>query len=281
MFLAEYIYLLKFNLHINSGHVAAIVQVYNGTKHKPFPRLLDSWLKCRKQLGLISLFLACGHVVASVLMLSPTYYSSWFHSATVTLPANATLSSNIALAVNSSWMEWKGEAACLAGISAFLLMAIIGLTSIPSVGESLNWMEWQCVHSKLGYLVLILAVSHVLIMAVPNWVKDGPVKTIKSITFLSVLLPLIVLFLKFLFSCPPLKDYVWKIRRGWERNTSLPVFVQKAHSSKPSRAKNPYIQNGIRVSGGCCHAAANGTVLCSGVGAGTSSCSAQCRCSSM
>lgn len=194
--------------------------MYNGTKHKPFPQVLDMWLKSRKQLGLISLFLATIHAIASVLMMSPTYYSSWFHAASVTLPVNTTLTSDVAVPVSASWMAWKGEAASIVGIVAFILMAIIGLTSIPSVGESLNWSEWTCIHSKLSYAVLVLVVCHVLIMGAPNWVKDGPIKTLKSITLLSLLLPLVVLFLKVVFMLPPLKGHIRRIRRGWERNSA-------------------------------------------------------------
>ncbi|XP_005105642.1 metalloreductase STEAP4 [Aplysia californica] len=214
------------------GQLAAVLQVINGTKHKRFPRVLDTWLKSRKQLGIISYALVCVHVIASVLMLSPTYYSSWFHHATVTLPANvshATLDAEVVLPVTRTWMTWKGEAACLVGIAAFLLMSAVALTSIPSVGESLNWSEWTCVHSKLSYFVLFLSVAHVCVMGGPGWAKAGPYKIWKSITFLSSLLPMFVLVLKILFSLPPLSGYLRKIRRGWERDS------RKAQSSPCSR----------------------------------------------
>ena len=200
-----------------TGQIAAVLQVYNGTKHKRFPRVLDTWLKSRKQLGLISYFLVLAHVIASVLMLSPTYYSSWFHHATVTIPADVNVTSDdVTLPVTRTWMIWKGEAACLVGITAFLLMSVVALTSIPSVSESLNWAEWSCVQSKLGTFVLTMSVAHVAIMGGPGWLKPG-FKFWKSITFLSSILPFIVLLMKLVFTFPPLARHLRNIRRGWER----------------------------------------------------------------
>ncbi|KAH9514758.1 Metalloreductase steap4 [Bulinus truncatus] len=204
------------------GQIASIVQVYNGTKHKQFPKWLDTWLKSRKQFGLISFILITFHALASTLMMSPTYYSSWFHKVTLTLPANLNLtSSSLELPVNggSGWMIWKGEAACLVGITAFIVLAVIAVTSIPSVGDSLNWSEWRCIHSKLSFAGLVLSVGHVCIMGAPGWAKSEPLKVIKSITFLSILLPMLVIVLRVGFSCPPLRGHLRKIRRGWERSS--------------------------------------------------------------
>jgi hypothetical protein len=44
------------------GVIAAYIQLFRGTKYSRFPKLLDSWLKMRKQLGLLMLFSACLHV---------------------------------------------------------------------------------------------------------------------------------------------------------------------------------------------------------------------------
>ncbi|CAL1538850.1 unnamed protein product, partial [Lymnaea stagnalis] len=61
------------------GCLAAILQLISDTKHKRFPNWLDAWLKSRKQLGLICFLLASLHACISALLLSPTYYHSWFH----------------------------------------------------------------------------------------------------------------------------------------------------------------------------------------------------------
>uniref|UniRef100_A0A8C7WTH1 STEAP family member 2, metalloreductase n=1 Tax=Oryzias sinensis TaxID=183150 RepID=A0A8C7WTH1_9TELE len=48
------------------GQLAAIHQLYYGTKYKLFPKWLEGWLQSRKQLGLISFFLAAVHGLYSL-----------------------------------------------------------------------------------------------------------------------------------------------------------------------------------------------------------------------
>ena len=125
------------------SQIAAIVQVWRGTKHRRFPRLLDAWLRSRKQLGLLAYLLAATHTLMASTMLSPTYYRSWYHQATVTLPKDMTNVSGKILEVSTTWMNWKGESACLAGTIAFVLLTFVALTSLPSIAERLNYSEWM------------------------------------------------------------------------------------------------------------------------------------------
>lgn len=71
-----------------AGGMAGVVQVWRGTKYRPFPHWLACWMKTRRQLGLISLCLAMTHAFISAMMLNATYFSSWFEKPTVTIPAN-------------------------------------------------------------------------------------------------------------------------------------------------------------------------------------------------
>ncbi|KAL4220736.1 Metalloreductase steap4 [Mactra antiquata] len=192
---------------------AAIFQMYYGTKHIRFSRWLDKWLKNRKQLGLVSFILIGVHVIMSVLIMSPTYLRSWYHSTSITIPGNLSESFEFQ---RITWMNWKGEAACLTGILSFILLCILCVSTLPSVTDSLNWREWRFVQSKLGHVALGLAIVHVLVMGVPGWVKS-PTKIYKSITFLSSIVPWITIMLK-LFFCLPCSDrYIMKIRKGWDR----------------------------------------------------------------
>lgn len=196
--------------------IAAMFQIYNGSKHVRFPGWLDTWLRTRKQLGLIAFTLAFVHVIMSVLIMSPTYLKSWYHETEIVIPKNITTDLHFPL---RTWMTWKGEAACLTGIIAFLGLCILAVTSIKSVGDQLNWREWRCIQSKLGHVVLLLSLCHVIVMGSPYWIKAGPLKTVRSITFLSSVLPIITLFLKLCFSLPVLSGYVKRIRHGWERKS--------------------------------------------------------------
>lgn len=49
-----------------AGLLAAAYQLRYGTKYRRFPPWLDTWLQCRKQLGLLSFFFAVVHVAYSL-----------------------------------------------------------------------------------------------------------------------------------------------------------------------------------------------------------------------
>merc|ERR1719499_3032855 len=57
------------------GVLAGWLQIYRGTKYSRSPRFLDSWLRMRKQLGLLMMFSASIHACLSVAYLSPTYHT--------------------------------------------------------------------------------------------------------------------------------------------------------------------------------------------------------------
>ena len=56
----------------------------------------------------------------------------------------------------------------LFGMLAYLLVVVLGITSLPSVGRALSWREFRFVQSKLGWLALILATLH---CGVEGWDK--------------------------------------------------------------------------------------------------------------
>ncbi|KAK3784518.1 hypothetical protein RRG08_063871 [Elysia crispata] len=219
------------------GQLASILQIYYGTKHRRFPKFLDTWLKIRKQMGLVSFFLVTLHAIMSVLMISSTYYGGWFHKRTVTIPANETFNTEVVLKLSKEWMNWRGESVCLLGILGFALMAVVALTSIRSVGDSLNWSEWRSVQSNLGFVVLGVSAAHATVMGARGWGRLGMPKVFRSITFLSVLLPYLVLALKIAFSLPPLSGYLWKIRHGWEREGARYGPVDKIDKGKNGTKK--------------------------------------------
>ncbi|XP_072620319.1 metalloreductase STEAP4 isoform X2 [Vulpes vulpes] len=58
------------------GVIAAILQLYRGTKYRRFPDWLDHWMLCRKQLGLVALGFAFLHVLYT-LVIPIRYYVRW------------------------------------------------------------------------------------------------------------------------------------------------------------------------------------------------------------
>ena len=53
--------------------LAAYLQLMRGTKYSLFPSWLDTWLRMRKQLGLLMLLSASVHATFYTLLYSPNY----------------------------------------------------------------------------------------------------------------------------------------------------------------------------------------------------------------
>ena len=112
-----------------------------------------------------------------------------------------------------------GECVILFGLLALLLMCILGLTSVPAIGNLLNWREWVFVQSQLGVVCLILATVHITTKGFSEWmVSKNWFEVVQRLSFQSTLIPYFTLLLKLFLLLPPVSAYVWKIRRGWERD---------------------------------------------------------------
>ena len=203
------------------GCLAAFLQIINGTKYKRFPDWFDQWLKARKMLGLYALFFSAWHVAISGIFMSPGYMGSWFETTKVHFPENT----SGFVHDFSVKMNLKGEGTISVGILALLLMSILGLSSLPSVGAVLNWREWRFVQSHLGYVTLFLVTSHVVIFALPGWIKH-PKKFFYFNSFMCCIIPFIVLLMKLLLITPCIGGYVDQIRGGWERTQRYKKTVE-------------------------------------------------------
>ncbi|KAM4533987.1 uncharacterized protein steap2 isoform 2-T3 [Odontesthes bonariensis] len=120
-----------------AGQLAAAHQLYYGTKYKHFPLWLEGWLQSRKQLGLISFFLAAIHVLYSLcLPLRRSERYLLLNTAYQQVHAN----------VDNAWNEeevWRVEMYVSFGIMSFGLMSLLAITSIPSINSKLNWREFS------------------------------------------------------------------------------------------------------------------------------------------
>ncbi|XP_076453752.1 metalloreductase STEAP4-like [Babylonia areolata] len=198
---------------------AALLQMYHGSKHRRFPDWLDVWLKGRKQLGLAAFALISVHAMISALILSPTYMPAWFAKdvISVTVPTNVTQEAVGLVMPAGRWMTWVGELSLLAGVLSFILMALLAVTSLPSVSKALHWSEWRFLHSRLGCVMLVLAVTHVYVMGVPKWMKTGFPLVLLRVKFLSIVFPSLVLVSRLVMLLPCVSSYLRRIRQGWER----------------------------------------------------------------
>jgi DMSO/TMAO reductase YedYZ heme-binding membrane subunit len=111
-------------------------------------------------------------------------------------------------------MTAKGELASLLGILTQLCMSVLAITSIPAIGNLLNWREWRFIKSKLGIVTLLLAIGHVVAMALPRWIAVELAKAFYNLGLLCLYFPLLTILLKFIFLLPCFSRPLYQIRRG-------------------------------------------------------------------
>ncbi|XP_078595709.1 metalloreductase STEAP3-like [Branchiostoma floridae x Branchiostoma japonicum] len=192
------------------GVLASFAQLYNGTKYKRFPNWLDKWMRARKQLGLLCLFIASIHGCLSVLEWSPAYgYDRLFEKTVVNANGDVVV----------GMMRWSGETFLLFGTLALFLMAVLGVTSIPSVTNTMNWREFNFVQSKLGWVIFLFAVTHCAVYMAEAFIESYLFTSYTCPAFyIDLGLCAVLLLMKIVTLLPCVSSRVDRIRRGWERN---------------------------------------------------------------
>ncbi|NXH17138.1 STEA1 Metalloreductase, partial [Bucco capensis] len=196
------------------GLLAAAFQLYFGTKYQRFPQWLDQWMASRKQFGLLSFFLAAMHACYSLCYPMRRSYRykllNWAFQQVKEKKENA-------------WIEhdvWRMEIYVSVGILGLALLALLAVTSIPSVSHSLSWREFHCIQSQLGYLALLLCTLHALVFAWNKWVDVQQFVWYTPPSFmLALFLPMVVLLCKGILLFPCVRKRIQQIRAGWEAKT--------------------------------------------------------------
>ncbi|KAF5888496.1 STEAP family member 1B-like isoform X1, partial [Clarias magur] len=121
------------------GGLAALLQLYRGTKYSSFPVWLENWMGVRKQLGLLAFLLACLHAIYSLSYPMRRSYRykllNWAYQ-------------QVQQKKENSWVEddvWRMEIYISLGILGLGILALVAICSLPSVMNTLNWREFQCV----------------------------------------------------------------------------------------------------------------------------------------
>lgn len=146
------------------------------------PKWLLSFLEMRKHLGLISLWFLVVHIFMSCLLFSNAYYGRFFVDPKDPL----------------SRMSANGESSFMFGSFGAGLYCILGICSLPSVAEHMTNKQWQLVYGPVAWCALAFGTAHVMCQGIgvswhkkENWPGNLP-----PITLVSVLVPLLVIFLK-------------------------------------------------------------------------------------
>ncbi|XP_035020096.1 metalloreductase STEAP4 [Hippoglossus stenolepis] len=194
------------------GVIAAVVQLYKGTKYKRFPNWLDRWMLCRKQLGLLALFFAFLHVLYTLIIPIRYYVRFRIGEGIISrIKENQTNEFD-----NTS--AWRSDSYFSVGILGFAVYLLLGITSLPSVSNALSWREFSFVQSKLGYLTLFLCTLHTYLYGWNRFLRPYTYKWYTPPGYiLSLVLPSVVLVLKLLLLLPCVDRTLTRIRQGWER----------------------------------------------------------------
>ncbi|KAG7467523.1 hypothetical protein MATL_G00154610 [Megalops atlanticus] len=198
------------------GLLAALLQLRRGTKYQRFPDWLDRWLCQRKQLGLVSFFCAALHAVYSLCL--PMRRSARYRL------LNAAYK-QVQDKVENSWVEeevWRMELYLSFGILALGVMALLAITSLPSVGNALTWREFTFIQSRLGYVALTIATLHVLTFGWNRAFDRAQYALYLPPSFvLELPLPCTVLLGRLGLTLPCAARRLARIRRGWESGRHL------------------------------------------------------------
>uniref|UniRef100_A0A8C3AKG4 STEAP2 metalloreductase n=1 Tax=Cyclopterus lumpus TaxID=8103 RepID=A0A8C3AKG4_CYCLU len=184
-----------------AGQLAAAHQLYYGTKYRHFPHWLEGWLQSRKQLGLLSFFLAAVHVAYSLCL--PMRRSERY------------------LLLNTEEV-WRVEMYVSFGIMSLGLLSLLAITSIPSVHSTLNWREFSFIQSTLGYIALLIATFHGLLFGWKRAFEEDAYRFYLPPSFMVALaLPVCVILGKVLMLLPCVARKLHRIRRGLDTNIQL------------------------------------------------------------
>ncbi|XP_037309395.1 metalloreductase STEAP4-like isoform X2 [Pungitius pungitius] len=170
--------LIMLSLCYLPGVIAAFLQLYRGTKYRHFPDWLDRWMLCRKQMGLIALGFAFLHAIYT--FVTSNRYS--VRHELISLVVDEMKNNKSALSSFDNTKAWGQDSFYALGILGFFLYVLLGLTSLPSVGGSLSWREFNFIQSKLGHLTLFICTTHGYIYgwnkflqpSTYKWEKDSP-----------------------------------------------------------------------------------------------------------
>ncbi|CAL8361745.1 unnamed protein product [Arctogadus glacialis] len=204
--------LIMLSLCYLPGVMAAILQLYRGTKYRRFPDWLDHWMLCRKQLGLLALGFAFLHVLYT-LLIPIRYYVRYKITAHTVLQIRENKT-----AVFDTTSAWRTDSYFSVGILGFALYVLLGITSLPSVSNALSWREFSFVQSKLGHLTLLLCTLHTYLYGWNRFLKPSTYKWWTPPGYmLCLVVPSVVLVLKLLMVLPCVDRSLGRIRQGWER----------------------------------------------------------------
>ena len=125
--------------------------------------------------GLTGFSLSSIHVFMTLIMLNPSYYPKLY---------------------DGDMMNFKGELSMAMGVLSLFFFTIPAITTLPFMQEAVGIKKWQT-SQRIGYLGLLTALLHVLVMGVSGWldVQKWP-GYLPPLTLISAVIAIVPLYLK-------------------------------------------------------------------------------------
>lgn len=150
-----------------------------------FPATYVKHLSLRKSIGVIGFGVASIHAIASLILFDKAYYSRFF--------------------LENGKLNWVGESTMLFGILAFLIFAIVSISSLPDIEERLQKDQWKVIQ-RLGYAAYVFVLLHVGLMGYRGWFQaDSWQYGMASITLIACLFIVFVFLMRILVVIFPKK----------------------------------------------------------------------------
>ncbi|KAJ8252784.1 hypothetical protein GJAV_G00205550 [Gymnothorax javanicus] len=139
--------------------------------------------------------------------------------------------------VENSWVEekvWRMELYLSFGILALGVLSLLAITSLPSVGNALNWREFSYVQSRLGYTALAISTLHALTFGWNRAFDPASYSFGLPPSFmLEVALPCAVLLGRLALTLPCMRRKLARIRRGWEASRHVRFGPTRENGDAP------------------------------------------------
>ncbi|KAJ1913406.1 Metalloreductase steap2 [Tieghemiomyces parasiticus] len=181
------------------GVVANLWQIFvRRRSQRPFPRWLANWLNARKAMGILAFLLLVFHFMDSSVTMGTSNVLNARHGVSSTADKVAT-----------GQISAKTQGSVLLGILAFILYGVLCVTSLPTVGSALSWVEWRFIQSTCGWWALTLAAAHTFVLSLSVW-KDTHAypRHMPPSSLLVSLVPMLTILLKLILLIPPVADYL-------------------------------------------------------------------------
>lgn len=141
-----------------------------------WPNQIAPHLYLRKHLGVFGFAIAAVHAVISLILLTPAYYPRFFNT--------------------DGKLNFMGESSMLFGVLAFIIFAVVSVTSLPEVEKNMDQAKWKFIQ-RLGYLAYVFVLAHVGIMGYRGWFRPESWQYgLASISLISVLFIVFVLIMR-------------------------------------------------------------------------------------